>query len=165
MEESLKTHVVELTQQVRGGTAAGVTARRARATGGVVPAGTARAAAAGAVTARAAAPQPGHPAAGAEPGRCPCPERPRREHAAAQASEMPDPADSRRTGDGYLQDGPVRQGGHDPDTDVNQVPVEEPADQDIAEVPEDKPARPHGQLVAALEEPHRQPADHRDDEG
>ena len=96
--------------------------------------------------------------------RGPLPQQPRREHPAEQPAEVPDPADPRRPGDRHLQDRPVQQPRHDPDADVEQVPVEEAAGHDVTEVSEDQPAGPDGQLAAALEQPHRQPAGHRHDE-
>ncbi len=59
---------------------------------------------------------------------------------------MADPAHAGRAGDGHLEDRPVEDARHDPDADVDQVPVEEAADEDVSEISEDKPGRPDRQL-------------------
>ena len=77
---------------------------------------------------------------------------------------MADPAHPGRAGDGHGQDVGVGQRHDHRGQRVDEVPVDQAPGQHVAEVPEDESAGAHGELGAALEQPHRQPAGNRDDE-
>src|ERR1700733_12161756 len=85
--------------------------------------------------------------------------------AADQAAEVGDPAHAGGAGDGDGQDVGVGQGHDHRGQRVDQVPVDQPAGQHVAEVAEDQTAGPDGELAVALEQPDRQAAGDGHDQG
>ena len=109
--------------------------------------------------------RPGRPRAlAAARAAAPGAEDPARGQPADQPAQVADPAHAGSTGYGHGEDVRVGQRDDDRGQRVDQVPVDEPAGQDVAEVAEDQAAGPHGELAIALEQPHRQAAGDRDDQ-